>query len=112
MEEEEEEEEEVAQDLNTCIRMGSLHDNWVGIQSRSRYQAGNIQAGTKIKISNTTQGLDGNYTVLSTWIDTNGNVGAMDLETNYTPRLTNGPDGTGGLARDYTFDGEGLICMA
>ena len=105
-----EEEEEVQPELTNCIRMGPLHDNWVGIQSRSRAAANNIYAGTPIKIKNTTQGLDGNYTVISTWIDANGNVGALDLETNYTPILTDGPDNQGGLSRDYRFDGEGLIC--
>ena len=103
-------EEEVSQEFTNCIRMGPLHDNWVGIQSRSRAAANHIYAGTPITIKNTTQGLDGNYNVISTWIDANGNVGALDLETNYTPILTDGPDNQGGNRRDYRFDGEGLIC--
>lgn len=90
-----------------CLRMGGLHDNWVGIQSRSRKNANDIYPGSTIKISNTNPQLDGVYNVIDIWVDTNGNVGALDIEHDYTPRLTE----RNGLSRDYRYDGEGLICF-
>lgn len=102
------EEEMLPQDpsTSTCLRMGGLHDNWVGIQYRSRERANDLVPGSTVTISNTNQQLDGTYNVIDTWIDTNGNVGALDIEHNYTPRLTE----RNGLERDYNYDGEGLIC--
>jgi len=103
-------EEKEKAELAKCITMGELrtteNHQWVGVPFDSREKANQIVIGTKVEIKKTEEGLDGEYDVLETWKDKNGNVGAIDIaHTLDLPKTLKGKKG------DERFSGTGLICI-
>ena len=98
------------EELAKCMRIGELRTTeqhqWIGLPYASREQANQIKIGTKIEIKNTDETLNGEYEVLDTWKDKNGNVGAVDVSHKLDlPKAVKGEKG------DERFSGKGLICI-
>lgn len=66
--------------------------------------------GSQVSISNTGSALDGTYTILDIWNDTEGNIGSFKVNVpagyNFNYNATQGGD-----PRDMTYFGIGHICL-
>jgi hypothetical protein len=98
------------EELAKCMRIGELRTTeqhqWIGLPYASREQASQIKIGSRIEIKNTDETLNGEYEVLDTWKDKNGNVGAVDVSHKLDlPKAVKGEKG------DERFSGKGLICI-
>ena len=96
--------------LAKCMGIGELRTTeqhqWIGLPYASREQANQLKIGSKIEIKNTDETLNGEYEVLDTWKDKNGNVGAVDVSHKLDlPKAVKGEKG------DERFSGKGLICI-
>ena len=106
-----------------CYAFEEIHESsisgesWVGFVkfladgTTSVRPSGNaLNTGDQITISNTTPALDGTYTVREKWTDTDGNLGAVRIDTpagyNFNYNATQG-----GSPRDITYFGIGQICI-
>tara|TARA_R110000824_G_scaffold93950_4_gene227104 strand:- start:5091 stop:5537 length:447 start_codon:yes stop_codon:yes gene_type:complete len=109
----------------TCYPLEEVHETgandgttWVSIvkfdannEETIRPPAGTYSIGQKIKIKNTTAGLDGSYPIVAIWTDASNNIGSFRVATpqgyNFNYTQTQG----GGQNIDVDYFGVGEICV-